>query len=63
MDQVIKQVSKVFEMMIAFLCSKHVRSSSKLAVQVIELQEADRRDKKVRFGYGVQHGGQILPIT
>ena len=63
MDQTIEQVSKIFEMMIAFLCSKHVRASSKFPVQVVDLQETDRRDKKVRFGYGIQHGNQILPIT
>ncbi len=63
MHQVIEQISKIFEMMIAFMCSKHAQSFSQFHIQVIDLDESQRHEKNVRFSYGVQNGDRFTPIS
>lgn len=63
MHQAIEQISKTFEMMIAFMCSKHVKPFSGFPIQLLDLQEFERREKNVRFAYGIQNGDQVMPIS
>jgi len=50
------------ELMIVFLCARHVKSIGGFAVQVIELPPDRRRSEHVRYGYGAVLGDQIVPM-
>jgi hypothetical protein len=60
MDQVVDGVLNLTEQLIAFLCSKHVHDIPGLEVQVAEVPENQRVNKKTRFGYVVWFGDQIV---
>jgi len=52
----------IFENMIAYLCSKHVRRIGGFQAEVFEVPIAERlgENKHVRFSYGVQMNGQMV---
>ena len=60
MEQMTESVVNVAESLIAFLCAKHVRSVGGLPAQVGEIPEDQRDNKKVRFGYAVWLGDQLV---
>jgi hypothetical protein len=52
----------VVESMIAGLCNKNLKKDSGFAFEVVELPETMRREKFVRYSYGlVDQNGQVVP--
>lgn len=60
MQELIEQISGVFELMIAFMCAKHAQSIGGLPIGLIELPENQRRSRHVRFSYGTDNGIPVL---
>ncbi len=60
MEQMTDSVVNVAETLMAFLCAKHVRPFSGLPVQVGLIPEEQRANKKVRYGYVVWMGDQLV---
>lgn len=50
------------ELMMVFLCARHVKSIGGLAVQMIELPSDRRRSEHIRYGYGARLGDQLVPM-
>ena len=63
MVQVNGELPKVIEMMMAYMCSKHVQFFGGLPIQVVELPEHQRGEKYVRFSYGLYQGAQVVPAS
>lgn len=63
MTDTVDGLSGVFENMIAFLCSKHVQQIGGFQAEVIEMlpEWKQRENIHVRFSYGIQMNGQIVP--
>lgn len=61
--QTLESIVYVVELMVVFLCARHVRSSAGLPVQVVPLAPEHRRSAHVRYGYGAEIGGQIVPMS
>ena len=53
---------QIVELMVVFLCARHVRPFGGLPVQVEEFAPEQRRSPHVRYGYGTNIGGKITPI-
>ncbi len=62
-SQTLQAIVNTVELMIVFLCARHVKSFGGLAVQVIELPPERRRSPHVRYGYGAMLGDQIVPMS
>lgn len=60
MEQVAQSVLNLTEQLIAFLCSKHVQNIGGLTVQIGEVPEDQRGNKKIRYGYVVWFGDQLV---
>lgn len=60
-SQVIEQISNIFEMLIAFLCDRHVRTDLGLQFQVINLPEEWQAAQHVRYSYGLYDGERVIP--
>jgi hypothetical protein len=55
-------ITDVVEAMIAGLCGKHVEGSEGLQFEVVALPDEMRREKFVRYSYGlIDQGGRIIP--
>lgn len=52
----------IVELMIVFVCARNVDSGS-LNVSVIEIPQQRRLNPNVRYGYGVNVGGQLVPLS
>ncbi len=52
----------VVELMMVFLCARHVKSLGGLSIQIIELPKDRRRSEHVRYGYGALLGGELVPM-
>ncbi len=65
MADAVDGLSGIFENMLAHLCRKHVQYIGGFPTQVIELppEHMQRDNKHVRFSYGVQINGQIVPAA
>lgn len=50
------------ELMIVFLCARHVKTIGGMPIQVIELPPERRRSPHVRYGYGALLGDQLVPF-
>lgn len=61
--QTLQNIVRIVELMIVFLCSRHVRPVSGFPIQVIELPPEHRKYPHVRYGYGAMIGGQIAPMA
>jgi hypothetical protein len=63
MGEAIDGLSGIFESMLAHLCNKHVLHIGGLPTQVVELppERRGKDNKHVRYSYGVQFNGQIVP--
>lgn len=53
----------VVELMVVFLCARHVGKFSGFPVHVIELAPDQRRSPHVRYSYGMSMGGQLVPMS
>ncbi|HMC13411.1 MAG TPA: hypothetical protein VKG67_03610, partial [Gallionellaceae bacterium] len=64
MADAVEDLSVIFETMLAYLCSKHVHNFGNFQTQVIELpiERRQQDNKHVRFFYGVEINGQIVPV-
>ncbi len=61
--QTLQSIVDVVELMVVFLCARHVRSVAGFPVQVVELPPEHRRSAHVRYGYGAEIGGNIVPMS
>ena len=61
--QALENIVRVVELMMVFLCARHVKSVGGLAVHVIELPPERRRSPHVRYGYGAMLGDQLVPMS
>lgn len=63
MGDAIDGLSGIFESMLAHLCSKHVLHFDGFPTQVVELppERRGKDNKHVRYSYGFQINGQIVP--
>ena len=62
MSQVCEGFVSTVEMLMVFLCARHIRQEGAMPVQVMVLPEEQRRSG-VRFCYGVMIGGQLVPMS
>ena len=53
----------VVELMVVFLCARHVGEVAGFPVHVIELAPDQRRFPHVRYSYGMSMGGQLVPMS
>jgi len=60
--QTLQTLVAVVELMMVFLCARHVKSFGGLTVQVIELPKDRRKSTHVRYGYGAVLGDQLVPM-
>lgn len=65
MVDAVEGLSGIFETMLAYLCSKHVQCVGGHPTMVVELSDGQRHqdNKHVRFSYGVQINGEIIPAS
>lgn len=61
--QTLQKIVSLVELMVVFLCSRHVRPVGGFPVQVIELPPQQRKSTHVRYGYGTVIGDQIVPMS
>jgi hypothetical protein len=52
MSQMVEHIADVFELMIAFMCSRKIQSFATVPIQVVELPENQRSSEFVRYSYG-----------
>jgi hypothetical protein len=62
MTTVLDYMADVFEMMIAYLCSRHCEPLGPFPIYIDMLPENRRRWKHVRYYYGTSHNGQFIPV-
>jgi hypothetical protein len=60
MSHVIDSLVDIVELMLAFLCNRHIRSISGFPVQVHEFPIGHRRTENVKYGYGVVMGNNVI---
>jgi hypothetical protein len=63
MEQISESLLNLTELLIAFLCSKNVQNIGGLPVQVGEVPENQRRNTKIRYGYVVWFGDQLVKAS
>jgi len=61
--QVTQNLVGIIELMLVFLCDRHVVSQAGFPVQVVEIPSDLRRSENVRYGYGLANGDQIIPMS
>lgn len=62
MSQITESLVDIVELMLVFLCNRHIRPIQGFPVQVHEFPEDRRRTKNVRYGYGVATEKTIIPF-
>jgi hypothetical protein len=62
MSQVTRSMIDIVELMLAFLCNRHIRPIKGFPVQVHEFPEDRRRTKNVKYGYGIATETSIIPF-
>jgi len=60
MSQVIDSIVDIFELMLAFLCNRHIRPISGFPVQVHEFPVDHRRTENVKYGYGIATENTVI---
>lgn len=63
MRQLTENLVGTIEIMLAFLCNRHIRPIQGLPVQVYELPEDRRHTINVKYGYGVATEDSIVPFS
>lgn len=61
--QTLQTIVSVVELMMVFLCARHVRPVGGFPVLVIEVPPQQRKYPHVRYGYGTVIGDQIVPMS
>lgn len=61
--QNLEKIVRVVELMVVFLCARHVPPVAGVQVQVVEFAPEQRRSAHVRYGYGAVIGEQIVPMS
>ena len=61
--QTLMNLVRVVELMLVFLCARHVSTIGSFPVQVVEFPQERRRSPHVRYGYGVKIGDEIVPMS
>lgn len=56
-------IADIVELMMVFLCARHVDASGDLAISIIEIPIDRRFNPNVRYGFGVMIGGQLVPLS
>lgn len=62
-SQALGNIVSIVELMIVFLCARHVKSFGGMPIQVMEVPLERRRSPHVRYAYGVLLGGQLVPLS
>lgn len=60
MNQVSEEIVRIVELMLVFLCARHIRSFQGFPVGVYAFPVNQRRYPTVRYGYGVMNGDTII---
>ena len=63
MSSACANIADVVELMMVFLCARHVDISGNLSIRVIEIPIDRRSNPNVRYGFGVVIGGQLVPLS
>ena len=61
--QTLENLVRVVELMVVFLCARHVSTIGSFPVQVVEFPQERRRSPHVRYGYGTIIGSEIVPMS
>lgn len=61
--QILGNLVRVVELMVVFLCARHVSAAGGFHIQVVEFPQERRRSPHVRYGYGAMIDGQIIPMS
>jgi hypothetical protein len=61
-EQALQKLVTATELMMVFLCNRHVKSAGGIAVQVIELPPERQKSKHFKYGYGAIFGDRIVPM-
>lgn len=56
----LQNIVTIVELMIVFLCARHVKSFGGMPIQVMEIPPERRRSPHVRYGYGALLGDQLV---
>lgn len=59
-SQTLLSIVSIVELMVVFLCARHVKPFSGMTIQVMELSPERRKSPHVRYGYGVLLGGSLF---
>ncbi|MFC1577655.1 hypothetical protein ACFL36_01460 [Thermodesulfobacteriota bacterium] len=62
MNHISEEIVNIVELMLVFLCSRHVRPFAGFPVQVFETPVDRRRSPNVRYGYGVANEDTFIPF-
>ncbi len=60
MVQMTDHLVSVVETMIAFMCSKNIKSPAGFPIQVVEIPENQRQTEHVRYSYGFYDGDRVV---
>ena len=61
--QTFQDLVRVVELMVVFLCARHVSTIGGFPVQVVVFPEKRRSSPHVRYGYGTKMGDEIVPMS
>ena len=62
-SEALQNLISIVELMIVFLCARHVKSFGGMQIQVMEIPSERRKTPHVRYGYGALLGGQLVPFS
>lgn len=62
-SQCLQNLVSIVELMIVFLCARHVKPFGGMPIQVMEIPPERRRSPHVRYGYGALIGDQLVPFS
>ena len=62
MTQVTSNIVDIAELMLVFLCNRHIRPIKGFPVHVHEFPKDHRRTKNVKYGYGIATEDSIIPF-
>jgi hypothetical protein len=61
--QTLQNIVRVVELMVVFLCARHVSPIAGFPVHVVEFPPEHRKSAHVRYGYGAVIGNQVVPMS
>jgi hypothetical protein len=61
MSDAIKSLGAIFELLITFLCERHIKQDSPLPFQIVELPEDWQASQYVRWSWGLYDGERVIP--